>query len=117
LNRQEREQVGGVAHVFVSALAQGRFQTPVQVDSGLAGPSSQPVIAADDGGLLLVAFVNAGELYVVQQPSSGSGWQSRRKWSKITAVASGSNRPPAKAAGSTSPYHSARSRRPSKWKR
>jgi PKD domain len=60
------KEVGGVAHVFVSRLLAGAFQTPAQVDSGLVGPSSQPVIAADPAGLLLIAFINAGQLYVVQ---------------------------------------------------
>lgn len=63
------KDVGGVAHVFVSRLLGGSFQTPQQVDAGLPGPSSQPVIAADGGGLLLVAFVNAGQLDVAQAPS------------------------------------------------
>jgi hypothetical protein len=55
----------GVPHVLVSRLLQGAFQAPVQVDSGLSGPSSQPVIAAGRGGLALVAFINGGQLYVV----------------------------------------------------
>jgi hypothetical protein len=59
------KNVGGVAHVFVSRLLGGSLQTPTQVDAGLLGPSSQPVIAADPAGLLLVAFINAGQLYVV----------------------------------------------------
>jgi hypothetical protein len=61
--------VGGTPHVFVSQLVGGSFQTPVQVDSGLAGGSAQPVIAAGNGGALLVGFVNGGELYVVDRPS------------------------------------------------
>ncbi|MGH2856304.1 MAG: hypothetical protein ACRDMJ_02335, partial [Solirubrobacteraceae bacterium] len=64
--------VGGVAHVFVSTLLGGSFQAPVQVDAGLAGPSSQPVIAAGNGGVLLVAFINDGGLYVSQTTSAGS---------------------------------------------
>jgi hypothetical protein len=63
------KQVAGVAHVFVSQLAGGSFQPPVQVDASLPGASSQPVIAAGNGGLLLVAFINAGELYVVNRGS------------------------------------------------
>jgi hypothetical protein len=51
--------------VFVSLLVGGAFQAPVQIDSGLSGASSQPVIAAGNGGLLLIGFVNSGELYVV----------------------------------------------------
>lgn len=62
------KDVGGVAHVFVSDLLSGTFQPPVQIDPGLVGPSSQPVIAAGQDGLLLVAFVNSGTLYVVQTP-------------------------------------------------
>jgi hypothetical protein len=57
--------VAGVAHVFVSRLAFGSFQQPVEVDSQLPGPSSQPVIGAAPGGLLVVAFINGGQLYEV----------------------------------------------------
>ena len=56
--------VGGVAHVFVSRLSGGDFQAPVQIDAGLVGPSSQPVIAAGQGGVLLVGFIDGGQLYV-----------------------------------------------------
>ncbi len=59
------KMVSGVEHVFVSRLVAGAFQTPVQIDAALAGASSQPVIAAGNGGLLLVAFINSGQLYVV----------------------------------------------------
>jgi hypothetical protein len=64
--------VAGVAHVFLSRLTDGVFQGPVQVDAGLAGPSSQPVVAAGQNGLILVAFVNGGALYVAQAPSAAS---------------------------------------------
>ncbi len=57
--------VDGAAHVFVSQLAFGSFQAPVEVDSQLAGPSSQPVIGAGQDGLLVVAFINGGQLYEV----------------------------------------------------
>lgn len=67
------KDVGGVQHVFVSQLAT-RFQSPQQVDAGLPGPSSQPVIAAGNGGLLLVAFINTGVLYVVDQSATGAGF-------------------------------------------
>lgn len=63
------KQVSGVAHVFVSVIEGGSFQPPVEVDSSLGGASSQPVIAAGDGGLLLVGFINGGELYVVGRAS------------------------------------------------
>jgi hypothetical protein len=58
------KDVLGVGHVFLSRLLNGAFQAPQQVDAGLGGPSSQPVIAAGRGGLLLIAFINAGQLYV-----------------------------------------------------
>ncbi|HEV2819459.1 MAG TPA: hypothetical protein VGW11_03030 [Solirubrobacteraceae bacterium] len=64
----------GVDHVFVARFAGGRFQAPVRVDAGLANASSQPVVAADDGGRLAVAFVNSGTLHVVNRmPGEGFG--------------------------------------------
>jgi PKD domain len=68
------KDVAGVAHVFVSKLVGGVFASPQQVDAGLAGPSSQPVIAAGADGLLLAAFINGGTLYVVESPGSGLGF-------------------------------------------
>jgi hypothetical protein len=58
------KQVDGVAHVFVSRLVGGAFLAPEQADVGLPGPSSEPVIAAGNGGVVLVAFINGGELFV-----------------------------------------------------
>ncbi|MBV9816719.1 MAG: PKD domain-containing protein [Solirubrobacterales bacterium] len=66
------ETVGGVPHVFVSRLTDGFFHGPVQVDAGLANPSTQPVIAAGPGGLLIVAFINDGTLYVASTASTQS---------------------------------------------
>jgi len=62
--------VDGVDHVFVSELTDGEFGAPVEVDAALAGASSQPVIAAGDGGLLVIAFINGQDLYVVSRASS-----------------------------------------------
>ncbi len=62
--------ISGVPHVFVSALVGGQFQAPVEVDAALAGASSQPVIAAGNGGVLLIGFINGGQLYVVDRGSS-----------------------------------------------
>ena len=56
--------------MFVSALVGGQFQPPVEVDAGLAGASSQPVIAAGNGGVLLIGFINGGQLYVVDRAST-----------------------------------------------
>jgi hypothetical protein len=69
------KKVGGVPHVFVAPLVAGGFQTPVQLDTGFGGASTQPVIAAGNGGVLLVAFVNAGGLYVVDRAGSTAAWQ------------------------------------------
>ncbi|MDQ3409654.1 MAG: hypothetical protein M3469_06700, partial [Actinomycetota bacterium] len=64
----------GVDHVFVARFVGGRFQTPERVDAGLGAASSQPVVAADDGGRLAVAFVNGGTLHVVNRmPGKGFG--------------------------------------------
>jgi hypothetical protein len=68
------KNVGGVQHVFVARLLGGVFQPPEQVDGSFPAPSTQPVIAAGNGGLLLVAFVNAGSLYAVDRLSSSSGY-------------------------------------------
>ncbi len=68
--------VGGVPHVFVSALIGGQFQAPVEVDGGLGGASSQPVIAAGNGGVLLIAFVNGTGLYVVDRASTSAAYGS-----------------------------------------
>jgi hypothetical protein len=46
------KDVAGVAHVFVSRVVGGFLEPPEEVDSVLGGPSSQPVTAAGNGGLL-----------------------------------------------------------------
>ena len=56
-------QSAGVDHVWASIETQGAWGAPVQLDGGLAGPSSQPVIAAADNGRLAVAFVSGGAVY------------------------------------------------------
>ncbi|HEX4345856.1 MAG TPA: PKD domain-containing protein [Solirubrobacteraceae bacterium] len=63
--------VGGVDHVFVARFEGGIVQPPVQIDGGLAGISSQPVVGASDGGRLAIAFVNAGTVYGVVRPAGG----------------------------------------------
>ncbi len=57
--------VDGVQHAFVSRLVGGAFQSPVEIDAGLSGGTSQAVLAAANNGLLEVALVNGGELYTV----------------------------------------------------
>jgi hypothetical protein len=68
------ESVNGVNHVFVSVLTAGAFGAPAEIDAGLPGPSSQPVIAAGDGGLLLIAFTNGGQLFVVSRTTSSAAF-------------------------------------------
>src|ERR1700761_3790383 len=66
------KNVAGVRHVFVSVLQGGAFQPPVQVDAGLWGGSSQPVIAAGNQGTVLVGFINNGALYVADRVNGGA---------------------------------------------
>ncbi len=69
------KSVAGVPHVFVSRLLGGAFQAPEQLDGALPGASSQPVIAAGNGGLLLTAFINGGSLYVVDRLNAFSSFE------------------------------------------
>ncbi len=64
------DYIGGQQHVVVSRLVGGQFKSPQQVDTTLGSGSSQPVIAAGNKGLLLIAFINSGSLYVVSRASS-----------------------------------------------
>jgi hypothetical protein len=70
------KNVAGVAHVFVSRLVSGAFAPPEQVDAALSGASSSPVVAADDHGVLLVAFINGGGLYVANRLGASGTWSS-----------------------------------------
>jgi hypothetical protein len=65
---------GGVDHVYAQRFFAGRFAAPERLDPGLAGPSSQPVVAAAEGGRIAVAFVNAGTLYGVVRPAGAAAW-------------------------------------------
>jgi hypothetical protein len=71
--------VSGTEHVFVSRLTAGVFQVPEQVDAGLGASSSQPVIAAGNQGVLLVAFINAGNLYETQASGPSAAFSSPRE--------------------------------------
>ncbi|MDX6720020.1 MAG: hypothetical protein QOJ63_2274 [Solirubrobacteraceae bacterium] len=65
--------VDGADHVFVARFEKGIFQLPERVDGALAGPSSQPVVAASDAGRLAIVFVNAGTVYGVVR-AAGQGF-------------------------------------------
>ena len=68
------KRVAGIDHVFVSRLVNGSFQAPEQVDAGLAGAGSQPVVAASDGGRLVVAFVSGGGIFTTVRPAGAPGY-------------------------------------------
>jgi hypothetical protein len=68
------KRVAGIDHVFVSRLAGGSFEAPEQIDAGLAGAGAQPVVAASDGGRLVVAFVSGGGLFSVARPAGAPGY-------------------------------------------
>jgi hypothetical protein len=68
------KNVAGVSHVFASTLAGGAWSAPQQLDGGLPGAGSQPVIAAGDGGRLAVVFVSDGTLYASVRASRGTAF-------------------------------------------
>jgi hypothetical protein len=55
----------GTPHIFVSRLVDGVYQPPERVDAGLTGAGSQPVVAAGEGGRLVIAWVSGGQVYAV----------------------------------------------------
>lgn len=68
------KRVDGTPHVFVSVLSGGVFQPGQELDASLPGAASQPVIAAGNGGVLVVAFVNGGSLVAVTRSTSAAGF-------------------------------------------
>jgi hypothetical protein len=68
------KRVAGVDHVFVSRLVGGSYLPPEQIDAGLPGAGSQPVVAASDGGRLAVAFVSGGTVVSVVRPNADTPW-------------------------------------------
>jgi len=65
---------GGVDHIFASRLTDGGWNSPERVDAGLGDAASQPVVAASDGGRLVVAFLSGGSLYAVVRPAGATAW-------------------------------------------
>lgn len=65
---------GGVPHVFVSRLVSGAWQPPERIDAGIAAAASDPVVAASEGGRLVVAFVAGGQLFYVVRPAGATAW-------------------------------------------
>jgi PKD repeat protein len=66
----------GVTHAYFSRLLNGVFAAPVQLDSGGLSGASQPVVTADNGGQLLVAFISGGNLYAEEALNTSSGLSS-----------------------------------------
>jgi hypothetical protein len=77
------KRVGGVDHIFVSRLVNGAFQVPEQVDAGLAGAGAQPVVAASDGGRLVVAFVSGGGIFTTVRPAGAPGYAALQQISTV----------------------------------
>jgi hypothetical protein len=67
---------GGVDHIYISRLVNGAYQPPERVDAGLDAGSSQPAVAASDGGRLVVAFVSGGSVFAVVRPAGAPGFTS-----------------------------------------
>jgi hypothetical protein len=51
-----RKVLAGQSHVFVARFAHGAWQSPIQADAGQPFAATFPVIAAGDGGRLLVVW-------------------------------------------------------------
>jgi len=76
------KRVGGVAHVFVSRYLEGRWLTPIEVDTPDRFAASWPTIGAADGGELIVAWAtpfateHAQPVYELLASELGPGSQS-----------------------------------------
>jgi hypothetical protein len=68
------KRVDGVEHVFASRFVDGAFAPGERVDSGIASPSSQPVVAASDGGRLAIAYVSGGSLWTIVKPRDAAAF-------------------------------------------
>jgi hypothetical protein len=75
-----RKDVDGIDHVFAVQVDDGRWGTPVEVDPGDLYGASQPAIGAEDGGGLLVVWVqpravasNGTTLYELMSAYMGPG--------------------------------------------
>ncbi|MDX6729442.1 MAG: hypothetical protein QOK49_4247 [Baekduia sp.] len=64
----------GIDHIFVSRLVDGTYQPPERVDAGIDAPGSQPVVAASDGGRLVVVFIAGGSSFAAVRASGATGW-------------------------------------------
>src|SRR4051812_12885312 len=65
---------GGVDHIYVSRLVNGTWAAGERVDAGLDAASSQPVVAASDGGRLAVVFISGGQAFAAVRPAGAPAW-------------------------------------------
>jgi hypothetical protein len=72
-------------HVFVSRIVSGVFQAPEQVDGGLAGTGSAPVVAASDGGRVVVAYVSGGQIFTAVRPAGAPAFTAPQQLSAGSA--------------------------------
>ena len=59
---------GGEEHVFLSILVGGVPQAPARIDPGLPAVIGTPVVAASDGGRVVVVFADGAGLFSVIRP-------------------------------------------------
>ncbi|HET6505525.1 MAG TPA: hypothetical protein VFG42_01935 [Baekduia sp.] len=64
----------GVDHIFISRLVNGAWQAPERLDAGIDATSSQPVVAASDGGRLAVAYISGGSVFTTVRPAGAPAW-------------------------------------------
>jgi hypothetical protein len=72
---------GGVPHVFVNRLVNGVWSGPERLDADLGAAATQAAVAAGDGGRVVVAFANGGNVYAATRADAASGWGRQTLWS------------------------------------
>jgi hypothetical protein len=65
---------GGADRTYVSRLVNGAWSGPERVDTGLAAPSSQPVVSSGDGGRVAVTWATGGNIYAITKPAADRPW-------------------------------------------
>ncbi|MFL5843175.1 MAG: hypothetical protein ACJ762_00685 [Solirubrobacteraceae bacterium] len=68
------KRVAGLEHVYATRMAGGAWQPPERLDTALALPSSDAVVAVANRGVTVVAFLNGGQLYTVVRRAKDTAW-------------------------------------------
>jgi hypothetical protein len=55
--------INGATHAFAQTVSGGVWSAAVQLDTGLPGSASQPLVAAANGGRVAAVFISGGTLY------------------------------------------------------